>query len=146
MTKAMQIHLRPGERLYVNGAVLRVDRKVSIEFLNNVTFLLENHVMLSEQATTPLRQLYFILQTMLIDPPSSATTQELFDKSHALLLATFTNEQVLAGLRTVRTLVDGKRLFDALKLSRTLFPIEEWVISKPGLVSTADAGPTREVA
>jgi flagellar protein FlbT len=146
MTKAMRIHLRPGERLYVNGAVLRVDRKVSIEFLNNVTFLLENHVMLAEEATTPLRQLYFIVQTMLIDPSSSASTQELYEKSHALLLATFTNEQVLAGLHSVHALVHGKRLFDALKLIRTLFPIEDWVLSKPGLVATADAGPNREVA
>jgi len=146
MTKAMRIHLRPGERLYVNGAVLRVDRKVSIEFLNNVTFLLENHVMLAEQATTPLRQLYFIVQTMLIDPSSSASTHELYEKSHALLLATFTNEEVLAGLHSVHVLVQGKRLFDALKLIRTLFPIEDWVLSKPGLVPAADPGPTREVA
>ena len=68
MKKAMHISLRPGEKLYVNGAVLRVDRKVSVEFLNDVTFLLENHVILPEEANTPLRQLYFVVQTMLIEP------------------------------------------------------------------------------
>ena len=41
----MRLYLRPGEKLYINGAVIRVDRKVSIELLNDVTFLLENHVM-----------------------------------------------------------------------------------------------------
>ncbi|OYW35186.1 MAG: hypothetical protein B7Z45_06885 [Azorhizobium sp. 12-66-6] len=39
----MQLTLRPGEKIYVNGAVLRVDRKVTLELLNDVTFLLESH-------------------------------------------------------------------------------------------------------
>ena len=50
----MNITLRAGEKLYINGAVIRVDRKATIELLNDVTFLLENHVMQADQATTPL--------------------------------------------------------------------------------------------
>ena len=30
MSKPMLISLRPGERVYINGAVLQVDRKVTI--------------------------------------------------------------------------------------------------------------------
>ena len=41
----MNITLRAGERFFINGAVIRIDRKASIELLNDVTFLLENHVM-----------------------------------------------------------------------------------------------------
>ena len=68
MKKNLQISLKPGERIFINGAVLRVDRKVAVEFLNDVTFLLENHVLQPEGATTPLKQLYFILQVMLMNP------------------------------------------------------------------------------
>jgi len=50
MKNVLHISLRPGERIYVNGAVLKVDRKVSIEFLNDVTFLLEQHVLLPDDA------------------------------------------------------------------------------------------------
>jgi flagellar protein FlbT len=57
----MHISLRAGEKIYINGAVLRADRKVSIEILNDATFLLEAHVMKVEDASTPLRQLYFII-------------------------------------------------------------------------------------
>ena len=64
----MHISLRSGEKIYRNGAVVRVDRKVSIELLNDVTFLLEAHVMQPQDTNTPLRQLYFVVQTMLIDP------------------------------------------------------------------------------
>ncbi len=44
----MNITLRAGERFFINGAVIRIDRKASIELLNDVTFLLENHVMQAE--------------------------------------------------------------------------------------------------
>ena len=64
----MNITLRAGEKLYINGAVIRVDRKATIELLNDVTFLLENHVLQASQATTPLRQIYFAVQVMLMDP------------------------------------------------------------------------------
>ena len=68
MKSTLRISLKSGERIFINGAVLRVDRKVALEFLNDVTFLLENHVLQLEDATTPLRQLYFIAQMMLINP------------------------------------------------------------------------------
>ena len=55
----MNITLRAGERIYVNGAVLRVDRKATLELMNDATFLLEAHVMQAQDATTPLRQIYF---------------------------------------------------------------------------------------
>ena len=64
----MKISLRAGERIYVNGAVLRVDRKVSVELVNDVMFLLEGQVMQASDATTALRQLYFIVQLMLMNP------------------------------------------------------------------------------
>ena len=68
----MRISLRAGERVYINGAVLRASRKTTFELLNDATFLLEGHVIQPENATTPLKQLYFALQTLLIEP-SSAT-------------------------------------------------------------------------
>ena len=73
----MNITLRAGEKLYINGAVIRVDRKATIELLNDVTFLLENHVMQADQATTPLRQIYFAVQVMLMDPGATAAATTL---------------------------------------------------------------------
>ena len=48
--RPMHISLRSGERPFLNGAVLRVDRKVTLELLNDATFLLENHVLQVEDA------------------------------------------------------------------------------------------------
>ena len=71
MSAPMRISLRAGERIYINGAVLRAERKLTFELLNNASFLLENHIIQAEEATTPLRQLYFALQTLLIEPASA---------------------------------------------------------------------------
>ncbi|AWB23935.1 flagellar biosynthesis repressor FlbT [Methylobacterium currus] len=120
----MRLSLRAGERIYINGAVLRVDRKVAIELMNDATFLLESHVMQAEDATTPLRQLYFAAQTMLIDPGQAAAARAIYDGIRDGLLVT-TGEPVLRdGLAAAHALVEGGRLFDALKLIRGLYPLE----------------------
>ena len=126
----MKVSLRPGERIFINGAVLRVDRKVSVEFLNDVTFLLENHVMQAEAATTPLRQLYFIVQTMAIDPSSLAMSRELYEKSHKLLMAAFSNLEILDGLLAVAKLVEDSRYYEALKALRGLFGVEDMILGR----------------
>ena len=126
----MNIWLRAGEKLYLNGAVVRVDRKVSLELLNDATFLLETHVMQAKDATTPLRQLYFIVQLMLMDPSDTEAAKDLFCASIARLLEAFETPEAIAGLKAVETLVATGRNFDALKTLRSLFPIEEAILSK----------------
>lgn len=130
MKKGLHISLRPGERIYVNGAVLKVDRKVSVEFLNDVTFLLEHHVLLPEDTRTPLRQLYFIIQTVLIDPANSAQARTMCENSFSSLLEAFENAKVRDGLAEVRSLFEQGRAFDALKVLRPLFAIEDKILAE----------------
>jgi flagellar protein FlbT len=125
MTGTFKIHLKANERIYINGGVLRVDRKVAIELLNDVVFLLESHVLQQEQATTPLRQLYFVVQSMLIDPRAEPLARQIYDQSHRLLIATFKNIDILEGLVEARDLIDRGKVFEALKRIRALFSIED---------------------
>jgi flagellar biosynthesis repressor protein FlbT len=125
MRKNIQIGLKPGERIFINGAVLRVDRKVTIELLNDVTFLLESHVMQLEAATTPLRQLYFIVQTMLMDPANAEATKTLFMRTLALLITSFTSGEIFEGLERVSALITANKEFEALKRIRALLPLED---------------------
>lgn len=128
--KKLQISLKPGGRIYVNGAVLKVDRKVSIEFLNDVTFLLEHHVLQPSDTHTPLRQLYFIIQTVLIDPANSEDARSMFHSAHAALLASFKNSTIINGLIEVGDAFERGRPFDALKILRPLFVIEDEIIAQ----------------
>ena len=133
----MRLSLRAGEKIYINGAVLKADRKVSLELLNDATFLLENHVIHPEQANTPLRQLYFIVQIMLVEPSRLSAARALFDSACPKMLATFENGEVIAGLTAVDRLVCAGRYFEALKTIRSLFPVEAAIMTGTRTASEA---------
>ena len=105
MKNTLKISLKANEKIYINGAVIKADRKVTIELLNDTQFLLESHVIQPEQASTPLRQLYFILQVMLMNPGNAEQAREMFRQSLPLLLDSFRNEHILSSLKHVDRLV-----------------------------------------
>jgi flagellar protein FlbT len=125
----MRISLRAGEQIYINGAVLRVDRKVSIELVNDVMFLLEGQVMQASDATTALRQLYFMVQMMLMNPTDIQDAAALYAQHHAALLSVCENQQMLEGLAAIDELVGASRYYEALKRIRALFPVEQAILS-----------------
>lgn len=128
----MRLQMRAGERLYINGAVLRFSRRAEVELLNDAAFLLEAHVMQEEQATTPLRQLYFMLQTMLIDPDSRRAVAALFSQSHAQALTAFDERAVIDGLEEIAALAAEGRIFEAMKRLRGLFAAEDRLAANGG--------------
>ncbi|WP_398476355.1 flagellar biosynthesis repressor FlbT [Tardiphaga sp.] len=125
----MCISLRSGEKIYVNGAVLRVDRKVTLELINDVTFLLESQVMQVEDATTPMRQLYFVVQLMLMSPGDLEQAKSVFGHQRCALYAAADNAELLSGLDSVETLVEAKRYYEALRKIRSLFEIEQSILT-----------------
>ena len=137
MKKPMCISLRGGERIYVNGAVLRVDRKVTLELINDVAFLLEAQVMQVADATTPLRQLYFVVQLMLMSPHDIDEAKAVYQDQRSAIVAVSENAEVLRGLEVVEELVEAKRYFDALRKIRTLFDIEQSILTSSELPAPA---------
>jgi flagellar protein FlbT len=135
----MHISLRAGEKIYINGAVLRADRKVSLALLNDAAFLLEAHVMKVEDAYTPLRQLYFIIQIMLMNPTDTLAAREMFKKSIHMTIDVSESAHLVAGLRSFKTLVEANRIFEALKAVRALFPIEAEILAGGGVSSPTQA-------
>lgn len=126
---SLRIFLRPGEKVFLNGAVLRADRKVSLEVLNDVTFLLESHVIQAHETTTPLKQLYFIIQAILIDPANAGGALRLYETTRTALLDTIVNPQIRDGLKAVDGVMQENRPFEALKMIRQLFPIEQDILN-----------------
>lgn len=128
MSKSLRISLKGGERIFVNGAVLRVDRKVSLELLNDVRFLLEGHVMQEERTTSPLRQLYYFIQTMMIDPAAADTAHALYREAMLKLASSIANVELLKGLGQVAASVETERYYDALRTLRGLFAVEQVIM------------------
>jgi flagellar biosynthesis repressor protein FlbT len=135
----MLIHLKRNERLFVNGAVIRLDRRGTIELLNDAQFLLENHIMQPEGATTPLRQLYFVVQTMIIDPRNAHLTSALFRAQSTQIANLAKTRSYLELVQSVGHLVDGENYFEALKVLRKSFSLED------ELIGASAKGPSESV-
>jgi flagellar biosynthesis repressor protein FlbT len=133
----MHITLRPQERIYINGAVLRADRKVSLELMNDAVFLLEAHIMHEHQATTPLRQLYYVVQMMLMEPGDQPLNRSMFEQQATALAAVHEDMSLLEGLAKINALVKRKRYFDGLKTIRSLFPVEDAIMNPMPLLASA---------
>jgi flagellar protein FlbT len=131
MKNTLKISLKPNEKIYLNGAVISVDRKVTIELLNDVQFLLQNHVLQPSEASTPLRQLYFMLQVMLMDPTGAEQARDMFRKSLPLLLASFDDQHICNTLKQVDRLVGEGHVYEALKAIRGLYPLEAQALGFP---------------
>ncbi|WP_029030045.1 flagellar biosynthesis repressor FlbT [Salinarimonas rosea] len=131
MSRTMRLSLRAGERVWINGAVVRAERKTTLEILNDATFLLESHVLQPDETTTPLRQLYFAVQTTFIEPKAAGEAQALFQRWLAAALRTFASPQIIEGLLTVRDQMEAGRRLDAMKTLRALFPVEDAILAAP---------------
>lgn len=125
MSRSINLSLRGNERIFINGAVLRVDRKVTLELLNDATFLMEAHVLQAEQATTPVRQLYFIAQAMLIDPSNAAQVRVAYEEVDGAIRGQSPSGDLISALETARTFLDAGRPFEVLRILRGLFEADD---------------------
>ncbi len=130
MKNTLKISLKPNEKIYLNGAVIRVDRKVTLELLNDVQFLLESHVLQLDEASTPLRQLYFILQVMLMNPTGASEAYEMFRRSLPLMLASFADPEITGTLKHIDQMVGEGHVYEALKAIRSLYPLERQALGE----------------
>jgi flagellar protein FlbT len=137
MSKSIHLSLRADERLFINGAVIKADRRVSIELLNDATYLHESQVLQHKDTTTPLRQLYFVVQTMVMDPRHLEAARQLFEISYTSLMLAFANKQILAALVAVRGLIEKGNVIEALATLRGLFAMEDQILGN------APAAPVR---
>ena len=135
----MNLYLRAGDKLYLNGAVIRVDRKVSVEILNKVTFLLGTHVLQADEANTPLRQIYFVIQTMVMDPASSKSVLPMVHSMIMSAIEAFDDARILSELKRIDELICNAHHFEAMKVLRSLFDPEKRLMSSERTSASSDA-------
>lgn len=118
MKNPFKVSLKANEKIYVNGAVLRFDRRISVEFLNDVNFLLEAHVMQLEDAVSPMQQFYYIIQLMLMAPDNARMSKIVYTQ-HLTLLRAIHDERVAGQqLDAIDRLVGIGKYYDAMRFIR----------------------------
>lgn len=129
-TGTLRLHLSRDERLFLNGTVVSLDRRATLSLHARASFLRGRNVMQADEATTPLRGLYFTVQRMLLAPDDAASAAlEAGSRSEALLAAVAT-PALVEGLVDAREALREGRPFAAMRGIKALFPIEDRMLGR----------------
>lgn len=128
---ALNISLKPRERLVVNGAVIRnrsCRHSLTIEFLNRVNFMREREILLPEQAATPLLRVIYWLQLTYIDPDQRELAQQRFLELARDLHDAVAVPAIRTALATATELMQAGRFGASLKALREVLPLERTLL------------------
>ena len=127
---SLKISLKPQEKMILGGAVITNGNNMGCHLIieNKVPILREKDILNENDANSPCRQLYFIIQLMYIDEENLDLHQKKY--------WTMVKKLVKAAPSTVgmidqinEEIVSG-RYYQALKLSQKLIEYEQEIISR----------------
>jgi len=129
------LELRQGEVMIVNGAPIRFRTRSRIELTAKARFLFGKQIMLTEQADSPARRIYFALQSAY---SGTETEREAGLDAARSLIADFqnatTSNLVCQILDEALIAAEEDDCYQALKLVRRIMQHEDAVLGKkPGI-------------
>jgi flagellar protein FlbT len=121
----LKLSLKPGEKFVLNGAVLtNGDKRTSLVIQNKACLLRERDIMQPEEATTPVRRIYFPIMMMYLEPAET----ELYHSEFALRMTEFMgairNGAALAVCVEISRDVMSGAYYKALMACKKLFDFE----------------------
>ena len=121
----LRLRLAAHEFIVVNGAVLtNGDYRTTLIVRNFAQIMREKDVLHEEDATTPTRRLYFLVQAMLMQPPPSAELQADYQQVLASLQDAYIKPATLAALDDAACLVAAADYYKALTRLQPLIQYE----------------------
>jgi flagellar protein FlbT len=128
----LKLNLRANERLVINGALLTALKPTSLLINNQVSMLLERHIMRPEHAKTPARRVYFAIQCAYI---ADASERPPYLEQALGYIKDFEGATESGKVRTllgdIRRHLEHRAYYEALKLCRDLISYEEVVLNLP---------------
>ena len=122
---SLVLELKQGESMILNGAVIRFKTRTRLELNNHARFLFGKQIMYPEDANSPARQAYYVLQEVYIGKEEARevalrAAQELIG---GLCKSAAAEEK--RGWSALLRLCTEETAFEALKLARQMIRIEE---------------------
>src|SRR5690625_5654622 len=123
---ALKIKLKPNEKLVINGCVVQNGpKRHSLTVMNFANIVRGDDLSAREEATTPLRAIYYAIQTLLINPnvvqDSLTEVQQALAKAYTLMHDVTAQDAIMMAANHVST-------FDYYKALAALRPLaqREW--------------------
>jgi flagellar protein FlbT len=123
---ALKITLKPNERMIIGGAVLtNGDTRADFTIDNKVPLLRQKDIMSENEADSPSRRLYFVIQLMYIDQDNVLTYHNTYWSIIKDIVKAAPS--VLGLIDQISELILGNQYYQALKLTKTLIEYEQEV-------------------
>ncbi len=127
---ALKITLKPHEKMIMGGAVIANGNNAACHLIieNRVPILREKDILSEEEANSPSRQLYFIIQLMYIDEENLDLHQKKYWKLVKELVKAAPS--TVGHIDQISEYIVGGKYYQALKLANNLIDYEQEVISR----------------
>jgi|ERR1700733_6004697 flagellar protein FlbT len=121
----LKLKLGANERLVVNGAVLvNGAYRTTLVVKNFAHIMREKDVLQEEDANTPTKRLYFLIQAMLMQPPPSSLLLETYRSAYEQLQDVYIKQNNKTILQDVDVLVNAGDYYKALAKLHPLIAYE----------------------
>lgn len=132
---ALVIDLKPGEKILIGTAVITNDaQRTRLHISGEAPILREKDVMKEEEANTPCKKIYFLIQCMYISPTPREYHQAYFE--HVKQVQHTAPSTAFFFLAINEKIIDGS-YYKAMREARELIKFEEELVSNVGKTQPA---------
>jgi flagellar biosynthesis repressor protein FlbT len=125
---ALKITLKPHERMIFGGAVVKNgDSKCELIIENNVPILREKDILTEDNADSPCKRLYFIIQLMYVDEKNLVIHHNLYWNLVRELVSAAPS--MVYFVDQLSEYILNNRYYQALKLAKKMVEYEREVLS-----------------
>ena len=125
----LKITLKPGEKIIINGAVIKNGEKAMTFYIENkATILREKDIMREEDAITYCSKIYFIIQLMYLDGKNMVEYHNIYWRLVQDLIEAVPRATGIVDAISQNILEEN--YYKALKLARKLIAFEKEVLSR----------------
>lgn len=138
---ALKLRLKPNERVVINGCVVQNDnRRHTLTVSNFAQVIRGSEIMMEEEADTPARRAYFLIQSMLLDPRNADAMVSTLTAMLARLYAALMRPDMQDRIQQAVQHVGERDYYKALAALRPVMAYEETVLPDVRPLGHAAAG------
>lgn len=128
---ALRFDLRPGERFYLNGAIIEVATKASILLHNKAAFVRCTDIMFETEATTLAKGIYFCTMKIALNQDGDGTHLARLMGAAGELVLRSEDLEMTELVREILELLESGRSYKALLRAKALITLEAQRLPQP---------------
>ncbi|ALG74937.1 flagellar protein [Azospirillum thiophilum] len=137
---ALKLRLKPCERVVINGCVVQNEnRRYTLTVSNFAQIIRGSDILQEEDAVTPVRRAYFLIQNMLLDPTAAATGGGAVADAMAQLYTAFTRPDIQDRIARAMGHVGERDYYKALAALRPVMDYEGTLLAATGAAAAVPA-------